>query len=269
MPVLFGYDDHRAFLRDFVAAKRAVDAKYSLAYFSRLIGASESYLKHVVSGVRGLNLSRATALAAKIGLSAVERSFFLTLVMRAQAETEELRAYYDDLLSGLKAARLPYTPEAPRGTVFRDTLAWEIYTLVGLPSFSEEPAWIAATLRRPKLAARRVRACLGDLEASGALKREGGRLVAKDLVLPHGDDVRQTYVLALERAVRYLRDGQDDAVAHFDAFCLVSSDAELVRIKRVLDEARGRIAAIVTAKKGRGKKTRIAFLNVALFPTSV
>jgi uncharacterized protein (TIGR02147 family) len=257
------YTDYRKLLRDAIDERRDEDARYSLIYFSRLIGTSDSYLKLVANGKRSLNIDKARVLARKLRFKEPAISYFLTLVMRDKAHTTALQRYYDGVLLGYRKLSLTYS-QKKYATIFNDVLMWEIFSLVGVEGFSPDPKWIAGKLRRKGAATAKIERCLADLVRTGAVTVENGKYKAHDIVLEHDKTVNYSYTAALRRAIESLEtDSGGDP--HFDSFCLLLSEDEYAAVTQLLVQTRQKVAELVRRKE---PKTMIAFLNMALFRAS-
>lgn len=265
---IFEYDALQKFLKDYVLSRKTEDPKYSLSYYSNLIGASDSYLKQVTSGRRSLNLDKANLLAKKFRLNNLETSYFLTLVLLADAKTEMLKSYYESvILSYRSLISISYSPKGNFAHLFSDILTWEIYSLVGVKEFSPKPEWILGKLKNKnatrEAVAKRVKGLVGD----GVIYERDGTYCSKDIVIKHEDDIDQIYITSLRRAIDHLEHDTKDGTSYFDSFCFIVSDSEYKSIKYILEETKNRIGTIIAGVKD-SHKTRICFMNTNLFYVS-
>ena len=257
------YGDYRKLLRDAIEERRSEDSRYSLIYFSGLIGASDSYLKLVVNGKRTLNLDKARVLAKKLRFKEPALSYLLTLIMRDNARTTALQRYYDSVLLSYRKLSLTYSQKT-YATVFNDVLMWEIFSLIGIEGFRPDPKWIALKLRKGGLPVQRIERALADLLRLGAVKIEDGQYKANDIVLEHDKTVNYAYIAAFKRAIAFL-ESDNGGDPHFDSFCLLLSEDEYASVTRLLAETRQKVADLVRRKE---PKTMIAFLNMGFFRAS-
>lgn len=261
-PDVFKHETYRAYIREVVEFLRARDRKYSLIYFSRGIGVSPAYLKFVLSGKRRLSPDLALTLAKRLRLSELESRYFLSLVMRDDADSAAVRRHFESALLELKKGALSYSADRRLASVFSNSLMWEIFSLIGVDGFSEDAGWIAGRLKRRRVSLELIRLSLLRLLEIGAVARKGGKLVAKDIVSKHSLDLRAVYSLALRRALDELGAGKADEESYFDSFCLILSDEEYLRIREILEDAKRKVAAVARRK---GPKSRIAYYNSNLF----
>ncbi len=267
MVYVFDYKDYREFLKDIVEYKRASDSKYSYIYYSRLINASEPYLKQVISGRRKISLEKAKLLSKKIKLTSLESSYFLTMVMKDDSKTEELKSYFTNLLDNLRDLKpLNYSNKKRFRCIFSDTLSWEIYTLLGLSKVKFDAKEIKSLLKG-KYTLTEIKESMKYLEITESIIINHDKsVVTRDVILENDEDIRPIYKNALGRSIQYLEDSQlDKEIDYFDSFCLILDDDDFPKLRKVLHQAKSNIAKISMNSKN---KNRVAFYNTNLFFTS-
>lgn len=262
-PDITRFKQYRPYLRQEFQHQREQNAKYSLIYFSTKIGHSGSYLKLVLSGKRELSLDAAALLGKALKLSPGDRAFLINLVIRETATAPELRAHVANNLESLQRDRLTYEPREKLGSIFQNSLVWEIYSLAGVQGFKADPSWILPRLRLRVKSARLVEGALRQLGEMGALEATEGKVRAKNVVIQDGFSVAKAYTVALQRALEHLQQFPHDNSAHFDSFCLILSDAEFEQIREILEEAKTKAGKV--AAKHDEPKSRIAYFNTNLF----
>ena len=171
-PDIFTYLDHRAYLRDWFEARKAVDPTMSHRAFVRAAGMkSPSVLTNVMSGQRNLSAESQEAFADALALDAEERTFFRALVSLNQATTDEER---NDALTTISAERRFRSARHLEGEAFRFLSCWylpALHQLAALPGFQEDPTWIADQLHPPITVAQATEA-MATLWALGLLERQ-------------------------------------------------------------------------------------------------
>lgn len=266
IPTPLAYRNFRAFVRDFVEAKRQQDRKYSLAYYSRRLKASDGYLKLVLQGRRNLRLDLGFRLAGALGLSPSERTYFLALVQENQSAGAGLKRVLRAQLQDLAKDTMAYADDGELRAVFEDPLRWEIYTLVSVQDFRPDPAWIAKRLKSKYATPTAVEKAFRQLVESGSLKQnEAGRWTARNVVVPHRFRPDRAYRAALERALLHLSQGLVDS-SYFDSLCVVTDLDQLAEIRAILEESKRRISKVLTSTSNA--RTHIAFVNTNLFLAS-
>lgn len=261
-PSIITAKNYRSYLKQVLQEMRDKDSKYSLAYFSRKMNLSDSYMKLVLAGKRELSLDAAIQLAKVLKLEASDKVYFLNLIQRDQAKTSALRAHFADQLQKVKKQKLNYQADLKIKSIFSSSLSWEIYSLFAVDDFQMDPEWIAARLRRKDVTPQKVEFVLKKLELLGVIEKVHGVWKTKDAVLKHSFELNDVYKIATERVLEALKDNEDRE-SYFDAFCLILSDDEFVQVKAVLEEAKSRIGEIAKTK-GASKK-KIAYFNSNLF----
>ncbi|OFZ48418.1 MAG: hypothetical protein A2381_03230 [Bdellovibrionales bacterium RIFOXYB1_FULL_37_110] len=263
---IFAYDDYRKFLQDYFSFKKNKDSKYSLTYYSRLIDSSDSYIKQVLAKRRRLNLEKAKVLTEKLHLSTLESSFFLTLVMKHNAKTKGLRLFFDNLLISFRElGKFEYSDDKTKRNVFDNSLLWELYTYMGSDSSNQDEVSIANALTNQKATPDRIESAINFLIKMNALEIENGKYKTKNIVLEHSQNIRDIYVVALERAIEYLQSSKEEEAEYFDSFCIVTDDDKFQQIKNLLQETKNKMATIL---KNPGNKNRICYYNTNLFYVS-
>lgn len=267
MITIFLYDNYRQFLKDYFEQKKTVNNKYSLTYYSRLIELSDSYLKQVLAGRRSLNLEKAKVLASKLKLKPLESSYFLTLIMMENAKTEDLHEYFKNVLLNLKQfGDLDYSGKEHKKNIFSNSLAWEIYTLLGVGKIDYGLDSVSKILTNKRATKTKVTEVIERLKNSKAIIMEEGQYKTKNVILEHSDEVRDIYRIALERAAEYLQTNHKNIEEeYFDSFCISIGEKEFLQIKKLLDETKVKMAEIV---KKTDLKNMICYYNANLFSAS-
>lgn len=262
---LFQYKDYRCFIRDFTEEQRKINSKFSLIFYSKKIGASDSYLKLITSGKRSLNLDKAGALAKVFGLSPAEKSYFLTLIMENESEDSSSKRYYKNILTESSKNNFTYTKERGLTAVFEDRLLWEIFSLVGISDFEPRVDYIKKKLRQPATDIE-IKSAIEKLLRLGAVKlQENGKMAAQNIVVPHKFNPAKAYRTALQRSIQHLNSTSLEN-SHYDSFCLILNEEQYAQIREVLEETKGKIAKI--AGNREKSKSLIAYLNLNLFSAS-
>ncbi|MBL8028261.1 MAG: TIGR02147 family protein [Fibrobacteres bacterium] len=99
MHTIYSYTDYRLFLKDFYAAKKEKNPKYSYRTFCRIGGiSSPSLYMDVVIGKRNLTRKTIPLFIKGLKLNDEEGDYFSTLVLLNQAKTDKERLYLMDSL---------------------------------------------------------------------------------------------------------------------------------------------------------------------------
>ncbi len=269
-PDLYAYLDYRAFLRDWFAARKASNPRFSHRVFARLAGQrSPSLLKHVVDGQRNLTSSTTEAFIRALKLTGEEAEFFTWLVRLDQADSVDERNLAWERLSATRQVQQAHRIE---GEGFRYLSHWYIPAvreLATLPGFRADPAWIAGTLR-PKVTEAQARQALKTLQELGLLVVEGDRLVPADAVVTTprevtGLAVHNYHQGMLQRASEAIS-GFDPEERHLGAITLGLSPSLVPQFKDELGAFLERLCALLDGAED--PLDRVYQVNLQFFPLS-
>ena len=187
-PTVFGYLDYRKYLRDWFAAKKAHNPRYSHRAFSRRTGQrSPSFLADVIAGRRNLTEDALPKVAIAIGLEEEDADFFHALVLLDQASSAREK---NEAWARLSATRHFREARKLEGEGFRYLSHWYIPAvreLASLSDFCADPVWVARSLS-PHITVDEARAALDCLKDLGMLVRSAdGRWEPREVrvVTPH------------------------------------------------------------------------------------
>lgn len=174
---VFDYVDYRLYLRDFYAAQKARSSAFSHRAFSRRAGLkSSNYLSLVMKGERHLSSEMAPRFAKACGLAKREASFFCDLVAFGQANTTDEKQRWHERLARYGRFREAHRLVNEQAAYYQHWYMPALRELVTLPSFREDPEWIAASLE-PSISAKQAKEALASLLKLGLLVRdEAGKL---------------------------------------------------------------------------------------------
>lgn len=171
-PDVHRYLDFRAFLRDWFAARREADPRFSRRAFARLAGkSSPGLLAEVMDGDRQLTPAMVEAFAGAMGLGRAEADFFAALVRLAQATSTTERNEAWDRISASRHFREARRIEGASVEYLSNWWFPVVRELAQRPDFRADPAWIA----------RRIRPPISEGQARKALET----LQALELLVPH------------------------------------------------------------------------------------
>lgn len=187
MPSVFEFTDYREFLARFIDEKRLRNPGYSMSAFVQRAGlraSSRGYLRLVIAGKRDLTPHTIVGFARALGLSADEGAYFENLVYFNQAKTPQAKIDYLRRLSACSAKGSAGKGAGGQAELLESQVQYlsnwylvAIRELVGLPGFSEDPAWITAALRN-RVGRREAREAIQHLLRLGLIRRDeaSGRL---------------------------------------------------------------------------------------------
>jgi len=207
---IFEFTDFRDLLKARFAELKAEDAKYSYAFVSRQTGqANSGWLKMAVTGKRRLPAHLVIPLARALGFDRPQQAFFTDLVDFNQALDQAQR---DEALKRLRRKRgftATHTMALRQVDYLDNPLAMVIREMVALPSFEEDPMWIASRLPE-SVDPRRILQAVELLLHLGLLIRdERGRLAQNNAIQFTGHGVashalKRSYAHQLTQAAQAL-----------------------------------------------------------------
>jgi uncharacterized protein (TIGR02147 family) len=174
---VFLFDNYRTYLKEYYAAAKAKDAKYSFRYFARIVGSKNpSFMKQVIDGKRNLTPQQVESFIRNMKLGNEESYFFRNLVALNQAKSAETRELYARRILLSRS----YQKLHPLSLAQYDYLSYWFYVpireLVALKGFEEDPEWIAKHLKFP-VPPQQIRSAINKMLKLGVLKRDNkGRL---------------------------------------------------------------------------------------------
>jgi len=180
-PDIYAYLSYRDYLRDWFAAQKAIDRRYSHRLFARQAGVkSPSLLSEIIAGRRSLTAATADGFVNALRLDREASAFFLTLVQfdQARAAAEKNEAW-----EHIAASQRFRTARPVDDGVVRYLSNWyypATRELALRADFQPEPEWIARQLR-PAVSRAQARDALETLLALGMLVRDGERVIPAEV----------------------------------------------------------------------------------------
>lgn len=247
LPVVFGYLDHRVFLRDWFEAKRRLVRTFSYRVFARKAGfASHAFLSEVIQGRRNLSEESVDKCLSALGLAGEAAEYFRLLVRYSQETHLERRS---DLLSDLLRRQASREVERVGRGQSAYFSSWHLPVLREVAVLwgpTPDPEAMAAFFH-PPLSVEEVRSGLVLLEELGLLRREeDGRWSWSCPRLTPGDIdpetvrnlKRQMLGLAMERL-----SAPESPDTHVSSLTISVSRGRLARIREILDRTRRELLA--------------------------
>ena len=271
VPSIFEYLDYRAFLKDWFAARKAADARYSHRRFARRAGVSSpSLLSEVVAGRRNLTTRTEEGFLRALGLDHDGARFFSALVAYDQAATVDER---NAAWQRVSASRRFRAARPIADGLVRYLSCWylpAVRELAHCEGFRADPAWIARTLH-PRITEAQARDALETLTSLGLLEADAsGRLRPRDvsLVTPHevaglaGHNYHQAMLSRAGEALSTV----DYRERHFCGVTVAIPQALLPELKAELDAFQERMLELCDERVDEAGQ--VFQLSLQLFPLS-
>lgn len=275
LPSVFAYRDHRAFLSDWLEARRGEDPTYSLAVFARDGGCSKAALANVIAGARQPRPSTVLAFARAMGLTPAEHDYLRLLVALADAATlERRREVLGRILETERYAQKRLSESTPEADVDRYLSHWcipAIREMAVLPGFRTDPGWIAERMV-PPIAPELAAQALDTLLGLGFLQRtDDGALTQRELRFATEPDTTQRAVARFHReqvpAMVAALDPDRGRQQHLLTATLALDAGLLEEAKTRLNAVLGQLATLADEGSTEGPR-RVYQLSVQLLPLS-
>ncbi|MFS4460851.1 TIGR02147 family protein [Bdellovibrio sp. HCB2-146] len=196
------FEDYRQYLREAFDLRSSRNKNYSLRSFAKDLGLAVSTLTEVLAGKYGLSPERATDVAVRLNLSAMQSEHFCNLVTmrfsRKMEAREEARRAVEQRLS-------THTQEVPTEQ-FKTIAQWQHSALLRLletKNYVQENSWIGQRLGLPP---EEVDAFFERLEKLNLIVREDGRFKPTGEFVTVGDGraseaLRQAHKDIMKKAI--------------------------------------------------------------------
>jgi len=269
-PDLYSYLSYRDYLRDWYAAQKVADRRFSYRLFARRAGVkSPSLLSEVTAGRRSLTANTARGFITALRLEREEASFFLALVQFEQASDA---AEKNDAWERIAASRRFRTARPVDEGLVRYLSNWyypATRELALRPDFRDDPDWIARQLR-PAVTRAQARDALETLLALGMLVRDGGRVVPAEVSVatPHeiaGLAAHNYHQGMLQRAAEALTSTPAEE-RHYCAVTVAIPRSLIPQLKGELDALQERLLHLCDQQADSAEQ--VYQINLQLLPLS-
>jgi uncharacterized protein (TIGR02147 family) len=267
-PKIFEYTDYHFFFRDHYNFRKSQKKSFSFRYLARHVDVSASMLAAVINGKRRISHAMAEKFAALFKLTARERDYLLALV-----DFEKAKTHADKNEAFSRIVRL----RGQSKLKFLDTDQYEYYShwyhsaireLISLPSFKEDPAWIAEKLL-PPISKTEAQRSLQLLQRLSLVRRdENGKLQQTDKAISSEYEI---HTLALRNFSQEMLDRAKESLEtvpvelrEISGVTLGISAQAIDRIKQRIRMFKEDIIAMVVDDKT--ESSDVYQLNVQFFP---
>jgi uncharacterized protein (TIGR02147 family) len=147
IPLIFAYDDYRAYLKDMFDHLKATEKKFSFRIFAQRSGiASHNFIRMVMNGQRNLSADSIAKLTRSLNLRRDQAEFFEALVYFNQAKSiEDKNNFYHRMQRNKRYITIKEV-ESDQYEYFSKWYYAAVRELVGHDYFKEDPQWISKTL---------------------------------------------------------------------------------------------------------------------------
>ncbi len=244
-PDVFAYLSYRTYLRDWFAAQKAADSRYSHRLFARRAGVrSPSLLGEVIAGRRNLTVATLEGFTEAMRLPHAQAVFFADLVRFEQAETVDDKRKAWDRIAASRRFRSARPIDAGMVRYLSHWYYPALRELAWREDFEADPAWVAARLL-PKITLAQARDALAILQELDMLVERDGRLRPQDvsLVTPHqvADMAAHSYHLQMIARARDAVTTIEPEDRHLCAVTVAIPRSLVPRLKAELDAFQERL----------------------------
>lgn len=268
-PLLYGYDNYRAYLKDWYAWMKATNPGFSLRAFSMWTGLrSPNHLQLVFQGKRNLTKQTLPLFLRALKLKYREQRYFELLVNYNQTSDAASKARYLNELS----AYLKKIGETLKHDQFEYLSKWYypvIRELVATRDFKESRHWIAKRIGHG-ISPRQVDEAIGKLIRLGLLARDkNGRLVQGDAIITTGPESAESAVyLYHDQMIKMAHNAlmeQPPSERNISGITFSCSKQDLPEISALIGDCRKQILNFLNKRDIRTEDEDVYQLNIQLF----
>lgn len=269
MTTVFDYSNHREFLKDALAARKASDASFTHRYLCAQLGLRTSnFILLVIQGKRDLSSELAQRVALFFGLQDLEAEYFLWMVLFSQSNTTlEKENFWKQMLScrsRSQTARIQESQYEYYSRWFNPVLR----ELVAIPGIKWDARTLSATLK-PKVPAVQVRHSLELLERLGMIRREGDSWVKSAPFVATAPEVQSVAVLQYHREIIQLaKESLERDPGHERNFTALTLEMNAQEYQLVVDMLTRFRKDALGVCGSTGPVDRVYQLNLQLFPVT-
>lgn len=116
---LIEINTYRVFVRHFLRLKNP-KARGEIAKLASHLGVHPTFVSQVLAGNKDFNLEQGYAVTSYLNLSEVERNYFICLIQKDRAGTQELKDYFQDQLNAIRKSLLSTSNRLPKHRTLDD-----------------------------------------------------------------------------------------------------------------------------------------------------
>jgi uncharacterized protein (TIGR02147 family) len=269
-PEVFGYLDHRAYLRDYYVFRKQQGASFSFRAFSRRAKLrSPNYLKLVMDGERNLTPQMAARFGEACGLRGEDAAYFVDLVAFNQAGSTSERNGAYQRLTGFRRYRSHHKLELAHAAYHSTWFLPAVRELAARHDFKDDPTWIARRMF-PKITTAQAAEALSTLLELGLLVRDPqGSVKQGEPLVSTGPETQGLHIHNYHRMMMLRAAESLDLVPapqrDISALTLCLGDGGLARLKQRLQRFRRELLELSALEK---EPLQVVQLNFQLFPLS-
>lgn len=246
---LFSYDDYRKFLQDYFEEQKSQSTAFSHRFFAAKAGfKTSSYCLNVIRGRFKLTQKSAEKISKALGLGALQRAYFLSLVEFNQSEKIDKRDAAWEQISQIKR-QAEFTHLTNREQTYFSKWYHPIIRELVVTSNWNDDYRALAKMVVPAITVAEAKDAVKNLMELGLIKKTGLRYEETSLMVDATDvspialkQIRRDYIQHALRAVECIP--RDEQYAAFTT--LAMSESSFNYVVEVMREARRKIMAKIS-----------------------
>ncbi|MGE3263075.1 MAG: TIGR02147 family protein [Bacteriovoracia bacterium] len=264
---VFEYKTYKDFLQATLGGKK--QRKGQKSALAKALGCQPTYISQVVHSSADFSLEQAEKAARFLGLSKEEQNYFLALVQKDRAGTNELKAHFSERLQELLEKRLTVKERLGHGKALTKEdqsiyySSWHYaaaHIAVTIPELQSRER-LSSVLRVPK---KRMREVLDFLEKTGLIKEEAGKLSPGPTQIRLGNESENIIKHHTNWRLRALDslDKEDIRELHYSAVVSLSK-TDVIKVKDlILANMKENIEVIKASKEEELYCYAVDFFNI-------
>jgi uncharacterized protein (TIGR02147 family) len=266
-PDIFSYNDHLAFLKDWVAYLKATQSRFSLRSLAKLAGLASGYLPMVLNGTRPLSAAALAKMIPHLGLNANEQSFLESLLILGTSDSHDVRMMALERMKKFSQFRSNNEKETAAYQYLTHWYYVAIREMATLKDFNEDPEWIQQKLRF-QVSLKEVKEALEFLFKYKFLERgKDGKILAPTEALNCQGGVYRVGLSHFHREIMRLAGEAIDKVPREERNIMGHtcslSEKNYLKARAIAEEAIRKIQALTESEQG---SETVYHMEVALFP---
>ena len=260
--------DTRSFLALVYAEAKAIDSTYSYVKMSADLGLGSTNAHNIITGKRPLTSKAAMKICDALGITGVQKKYFLTLVQQERATSVGERDEAFQTRVRLKQKILPNDLDRRQLAFFDQWYHAAILEILRLDGAEDSPEWIASKIR-PEISVPKARESLELLVELGYLRKDAkkGRLFPTDATISTGNEVAGLALLSFHRQMLKLALDAVESVGSeerdISAVTVSVSPALQIQMKEEIVAMRKRFLALAAQESEPGVTVQV---NFQMFP---
>jgi uncharacterized protein (TIGR02147 family) len=270
MDALYAYTDYRAYLRDYIAFKKANNGGFSLKIIADRAGfKARDYILRVMNGTRNLSQSGCFKLSEALQLSEKETEYFINLVAFNQAETPREKEFFYAKMAEICKHGKQQKIRQEQFEYFSEWYYSALRSILPVMNFKEDYAAIGRFLSPPLTASQVEKAITFLIDLELLCRDTDGNYQVTSSQLTAGDAVRSVAMMRFHKQSLDLARRALENVPHDERdFTGVTMSLSSKGFEKVRDEIALFRKKVMNVAEQDTDEERAFQLNLHLFPLS-